>query len=52
MRRTATADAAAFFASVDDHVALFGMRFGADGAQGTTARIGAVSGVDVHMELI
>ena len=45
----ATADLAAFLALGDDDIALLGIGLSGDGLQIATARIGAVTGVDVHV---
>ena len=45
----ATADLAAFLALGDDDIALLGIGLGGDGLQIATARIGAVTGIDVHV---
>lgn len=47
---TVSADLAAFIAFVDDDVAFFGIGFHADGAEDTTAGVGAVTGIDVHVQ--
>ena len=50
MSGAATADLAAFGAAVDDDVTLAGVGLGADGLQQAAAFIGAVAGVDVHVD--
>ena len=45
-----TADLTAFGAAVDDDVAAFCIRLGADGLHLTAAGIGAVTGIDVDVE--
>ena len=43
-------DLAAFLALVQDHVAFFGVRLNADRLHLTLAGVGAVSGIDIHVE--
>lgn len=47
---TVSADLAAFIAFVDDDVAFFGIGLHADRAEDTTAGVGAVTGIDVHVQ--
>ena len=47
---TVSADFAAFIAFVDDNVAFFGIGLHADRAEDTTAGVGAVTGIDVHVQ--
>ena len=50
MGGAAAADLAAFGTAVYYNVALFGVGLGADGLQQAAAFIGAVAGVDVHVD--
>ena len=50
VRRLISADLAAFFTAVNDDVAFFGIGLHLDRAQNAAAGVGAVAGVDIHVQ--
>ena len=48
--RAIASDLTAFVAFVDDDISFFRVRFHADGAEDTAAGVGAVAGIDVHVQ--
>lgn len=48
--RAIASNLTAFVAFVDDDISFFGVRFHADGAENTAAGVGAVAGIDIHVQ--
>ena len=48
--RAVSSDLTAFFTAVNDDESLSGVRLGADGHHASAARVGTVTGVDIHVE--